>query len=148
MLDSTITELHQKIEEEPGTWVHDWGWTQTTEQPMFQNNHINEAEIFYSKDDEVEIFYSEDESEDDKVEIFYSEDELVLGAAENDNESDEDPVDSAEEERTPPKPMPRRSGRSWAPTQRALESHGQQWDFRGAGHREGFGTTQQHLPPE
>ena len=52
-LDSTITELHQKIEEEPGTWVHDWGWTQTTEQPMFQNNHINEAEIFYSKDDEV-----------------------------------------------------------------------------------------------
>ena len=118
-LDSTITELYQKTEEEPGTWVHDWGWTQTTNQPMSQNNHINEAEIFYS----------EDESEDDKVEIFYSEDELVLGAAENDNENYEDPADSAEEERTSPKPMPRRSGRSWAPTQRALESHSQQWDF-------------------
>ena len=34
---------------------------------MFQNNHINEAEIFYS----------EDESEDDEIKIFYSEDELV-----------------------------------------------------------------------
>ena len=76
---------------------------------MFQNNHI--------------------ESEDDEVEIFYSEDEQVLGAAENDNKNDEDPVDSAEEEQTSPKPMPRRSGRLWAPTQRALESHGKQWDF-------------------
>ena len=33
-------------------------------------------------------------------------------------------------------------------TTNALGSHGQQWDFRGAGHREGFGTTQRHLPPE
>ena len=63
-LESTITELHQKIEEEPGTWVHDWGWTQTTNQPMSHKNHINK----------VEIFYSEDKSEDDKVKIFYSED--------------------------------------------------------------------------
>ena len=55
---------------------------------MSQNNHIDKAKIFYS----------EDESEDDEVKIFYSEDELVLGAAENDNENDEDPADSAEEE--------------------------------------------------
>ena len=153
-LDSTITELHQKIEDEPGTWVHDWGWTKTTEQPLFQDNHIDNAEIFYSEDNDVEIFYSEDNdveifySEDDDVEIFYSEDELVLGAVEDDNESGEDPDNPTEEERTPSKPIPRRLGRSWAPTQQALGSHGQQWDFRGAGHREASGTTQRHLPPE
>ena len=137
-LDSTITELHQKIEEDPRIWVHDWSWTQTTSQPMSQDDHVDEAEIFYS----------EDKSEDDEVEIFYSEDEAVLGAAENDSENNEDPADSAEDEGTSPQPMPRRSGRSWAPTQRAFKSHGQQWDFQGTGHRDGFGTPQPHLPLE
>ena len=135
-LESTITELHQNIEEDPGTWVHDWGWTQTTNQPMSQKHHVNK----------VEIFYSEDESEDNEVEMFYSEDEMVLGAA--DNENDGESIDSVEEDRTSPKPMPRCSGRSWALTQQTLESHGQQLDFRITGHRDGFGTTQPHLPPE
>ena len=43
---------------------------------------------------------------------------------------------------------PRHSRRSWAPTQRALESQGQQWDFRGTRHREGFGMAPPRLPPE
>ena len=135
-LESTITELHKKIEEEPGTWVHDWGWTQTTNQPMSHKNHINE----------VKIFYSEDESEDDEVKIFYSEDERFLGAA--DDENDGESVDSEEEDQTSPKPIHRCSGRSWAPTQRTLKLHGQQWDFRRTGHRDGFGTTRPHLAPE
>ena len=48
-LESTITELHQKIEEEPGTWVHDWGWTQTTDQPTSHKDHEDEDESMRSK---------------------------------------------------------------------------------------------------
>ena len=135
-LESTITELHQDTEEEPGIWVHDWGWTQTANQPKSHKDHINK----------VKIFYSEDESEVDDVKIFYSEDEKELGAA--DEEDDEDSSNSEEEDQTPQKPEPRRSGRLWAPTQQTLESQGQQWDFQRTGHREGFSTTQPHLPPE
>ena len=132
-LESTISELHQDTEEEPGIWVHDWGWTQTAEQPGSHKDHIHK----------VETFYSEDESEADRVEVFYSYDEKDLGAAD-----EEDSSDSEEEDQTQKKPEPRWSGRSWAPTQRALESQGQQWDFQRTGHREGFGTTQPRLPPE
>ena len=116
-LESTITELHQETEEEPGTWVHDWGWTQTTNQPTSHKDHI----------DKVEIFYSEDKSEDNDVEMFYSEDERVLGAA--DDKDDGESSNSEEEDRNPQEPELRRSGRSWASTRRTLESHGQQWDF-------------------
>ena len=84
---------------------------------MSHKDHINK----------VKIFYSEDESEVDDVEISYSEDEKELGAA--DEEDDEESSNSEEEDQTPQKPEPRRSGRSWAPTQRTLESQGQQWDF-------------------
>ena len=40
-LESTITELYQDTEEEPGIWVHDWGWTQTANQPTYvpQRSH-------------------------------------------------------------------------------------------------------------
>ena len=69
--------------------------------------------------------------------------EKDLGAADEKNSSD-----SEEEDKPQRKPEPRRSGRSWAPTQRALESQGQQWDFRRTGHREGFGTTLPCLLPE
>ena len=91
----------------------------------------------------VETFYSENESETDKVEVFYSDDEKDLGAAD-----EEDSSDSEEEDQPQRKPEPRWSGRSWAPTQRVLESQGQQWDFRRTGHIEGFGTTLPCLPPE
>ena len=132
-LETTISELHQETEEEPGIWVHDWNWTQTAERPTAHKYHIYEGETFYS----------EDETETDDVEVFYSDDEKDLGAVNEENSSD-----SEEEDKPQRKPEPRRSGRSWAPTQRALESQGQQWDFQRTGHREGFDTTLPRLPPE
>ena len=108
-LETTISELHQETKEEPGIWVHDWNWTQTAERPTAQKDHAYEGETFHS-DDEIET---------DDAKVSYSYDEKHLGAANEVNTSD------SEEEGKPKRRLePRRSGRSWAPTQRALESQG------------------------
>ena len=76
-----------------------------------------------------------EETQEDKT----ANNETHLGAAEEEEEAEDEPEG---------KSGPRRSRRSWAPTQRALESQGQQWDFRGVGHRKETVTTPLRLPPE
>ena len=111
-MEYMISELHQKTQEEPGIWVHNWDWTQTTEYPTKQEDNTDPREIFYSDEEEG---IQEDKTADS---------EKHLGAA-----NEEETAENGPEGRS----GPRRSRRSWAPTRRALESQGQQWDFRGDG---------------
>ena len=126
-MENMISELHQKTQEEPGIWVHNWDWTQTTEYPTKQEDHADTSEIFYSDEEEG--------IQEDKT----ANNEKHLGAA-NEEETTEDGPEGWS--------GPRRSRRSWAPTRRALESQAQQWDFKGAGHRRETNITPPRLPPE
>ena len=132
----TTTGVNKHIKE---GWDHDWDWIR-------DNGHIHcEAE---SKEDlppsPVESWQSDQyhsevdsvlEGSKDSLEVFLrSSSSLVvleapvLGAA-KDSDDEDQPTPAVEE------PVGRRSSRTWNPTYQALASHGQQLDFRGAGHR-------------
>ena len=104
-----ISELHQKTQEEPGMWIHNWEWTQVTEGHNRPGNDEGQREGSYP-DDEEKIKRGKNVNQ-----------EKYLGAANEDETTDNE---SGEQ------PGPRCSQRSWAPTRKALESHGQQGDIR------------------
>ena len=89
--------------------------------------------------EEIEIYYSDKE----ESEIYYSNAESLLGMA---GEDDSDENTSADKEPKPPGQQTRRSGRTWAPSQRTLESQEQHWDFRGM--RTRTDTTPRPPPPD
>ena len=126
-MEQMISELHQRTQEEPGMWVHNWDWTQVTEYPNRPGDNGDQRESFHSDEEEG--------IQGDKT----ANNEKHLGAA-----NEEETANNGSGERS----GPRRSQRSWAPTRKALESQGQQWDFRGEKHRRETDLTPPRLPPE
>ena len=126
-MEQMISELHQKTREEPGMWIHNWEWTQVTEHPNRPDNNESQREGSYP-DDEERIKRGKNVNH-----------EKYLGAADEDETTDNE---SGE------RPGPRRSQRSWAPTRKALESHGQQWDVRREERRRETDLRPPRLPPE
>ena len=121
-LSTTLNALHQGQEGIPANWEHEWEWIQKEED------------------------YPRHDDDKKEVEIYYSDNESLLGAAEDDNDNDADENTSKYEEPKPSGDQTRRSGRTWAPTCRTLESQGQHWDFRGM--RTRASTTPWPPPPD